>query len=344
MSEEQLSNFLETAGWNHAQQFPLAGDASARRYLRLQHQDSGATAILMRAPPLPDDSTARFVSIARHLKAKGIATPEIMAEQSDLGLVLLEDLGDALIARIISRDPKREAALYSAAVDQLIQLATVPVTPDLPVQTADSLTDQIDLVADWYLAASLKSDTPAPLNAAKTALQSALHPLLDAVFAPPTKPVFVHRDYHAENLLWQDGDPAFIGLIDFQDAMAGAPGYDLISLLEDARRDLSADLRAPLIARYADALGLAPDDFTRNLSVLAAQRNLRILGVFARLCLHFNKPHYVDLIPRVWTHLQNDIAHPDLADLAQVVHKVLPPPSPEFLESLKSRCGTHPTP
>lgn len=343
MSDELVTNFLKAAGWNLAQQKPLAGDASARRYLRLR-QESGATAILMRAPPAPDDSTTRFVSIARHLTENGIATPEIIAEQSELGLVLLEDLGDELLARIISEDPSREAVLYSAAVDQLVQLASVPVVASLPRQTADSLGDQIDLVADWYLAASLDTADPERVIEGKTALQVALRPLLEAVFAPPAQSIFVHRDYHAENLIWQDGDPDFIGLIDFQDAMAGAPGYDLISLLEDARRDLTADLRAPLIARYVDALHLNPQAFSRDLSVLGAQRNLRILGVFARLCLHMNKPHYVDLIPRVWTHLQTDLAHPALAELAQVVHTVLPPPSPEFLESLKSRCGTHPTP
>ena len=156
----------------------------------------------------------------------------------------------------------------------------------------------------------------------------------------------VLRDYHAENLIWLPGrnGTARVGLLDFQDAARGHPVYDLVSLLKDARRDLAPGLEARMIDRFLDRSGMAPDAFHAAYATLGAQRNLRILGGFARLSMHYGKPSYVDLIPRVWRHLQDSLAHPALATLAKVVNEDLPPPDPNLLQTLKDQCGTVPTP
>jgi aminoglycoside/choline kinase family phosphotransferase len=154
----------------------------------------------------------------------------------------------------------------------------------------------------------------------------------------------VQRDYHAENLLWLPGraGTARVGLLDFQGARSGHPGYDLISLLEDARRGVGEAARIAAVRRYLDTTGIEAASFEAALAALAAQRNLRILGGFARLSMHFAKPHYVDLIPRVWQHLQRDLSHPALAALTRATAP-LPPPDPAILQRLKDLCGTVPT-
>jgi hypothetical protein len=158
--------------------------------------------------------------------------------------------------------------------------------------------------------------------------------------------VLALRDFHAENLVWlpDRAGVARVGLLDFQDAEAGHPAYDLVSLLKDARRDLAPGLEQEMIDRFLSRTGCDPERFAAAYAALGAQRNLRILGVFARLSMHFGKPHYVDLIPRVWAHLTASLRHPALAPLARRVADDLPEPTPDILASLKEQCATVPTP
>jgi hypothetical protein len=150
----------------------------------------------------------------------------------------------------------------------------------------------------------------------------------------------VLRDYHAENILFlpDRSGTARAGLLDFQDALLGHRAYDLVSLVQDARRDVRADTAEACITHYCTATGQAETPYRASLAVLGAQRNLRILGVFARLAATRGKPHYIDLIPRVWAHLQNDLAHPLLAPVKEVLDTALPAPSPDHLTRLKSPC------
>ena len=160
------------------------------------------------------------------------------------------------------------------------------------------------------------------------------------------RPVLALRDFHAENLIWlpeRDG-AARVGLLDFQDAFAGHPAYDLVSLLEDARRDVAPEVREAMVTHYIAGSGTDAAAFRTAFATSGAQRNLRILGVFARLSMHFGKPQYVALIPRVWAHLQADLADPALADLRDFLDGVLPAPDPDRLERIRSLCGTCPKP
>ncbi|PWR02906.1 aminoglycoside phosphotransferase [Meridianimarinicoccus roseus] len=329
--------FLGAAGWGAATSVPLAGDASARRYERLTNPD-GRRAVLMIAPPAPDDSTGRFCIVAAHLAGLGLSVPTIHAAAPEDGLALMEDLGDAVFAREITRDATCEAPLYTAAIDMLAELHRHPAPTDLAAPDAAQMAAMIAPAADWY--AGRGRARPDLARAFASALAGPLEAALDG------PRVLAHRDFHAENLIWlpQRRGVAQVGLLDFQDAFAGPPAYDLVSLLEDARRDLAPGLAEAMRERYSEATGTPPEALARDLSVLGAQRNLRILGIFARLCLHFGKPRYVDLIPRVRAHLDTDLAHPDLAALRALTDAHLPAPTPDLLEELKSRCLKIPTP
>lgn len=329
--------FLAAAGWGAAARAPLAGDASARRYERLTSA-SGATAVLMDAPPGCGEDTGAFVAIARHLAGLGLSPPAILAEDHAQGFLLLEDLGDALFARILRDDPGREGELYAAAAGLLADLNRHTPPPGLPRLDATTMPALAAPAFDWY-AAHAGVDVP---PGACAALTGALAEALDRL-APVRAPALILRDYHAENLIWLPGreGAARVGLLDFQLAHEGHPAYDLVSLVEDARRDVSAAGRAAAVGAYLDATGAEADALAAAMAVQGAQRNLRILGVFARLSLQHDKPQYVDLIPRVWGHVQHDLSHPALAALARAA-AVLPAPTPAVLTRLKDRCGTVP--
>ncbi|MGG7645292.1 aminoglycoside phosphotransferase family protein [Rhodovulum sp. YNF3179] len=329
--------FLERAGWADAARAHLAGDASNRSYARLRR--GAQSAVLMDAPPARGEDIRPFTRIARHLARLGLSAPAILAEDPEHGFLLLEDLGDALFSTVAEAQPELEETLYAAAVGVLAELHAHPVPPGIAAYDPPLMAGLSGLVLDWYLPAALGHPAPESAEALRAAVEAATASLAT------DRPVLVLRDYHAQNLIWlpERQGPARVGLLDFQDAMAGHPAYDLVSLLEDARRDTSAALRAAMYARYATETGTDPESLARAVAILGAQRNLRILGVFARLCLRDGKPGYVDLMPRVWDHLQRDLAHPALAALRAIVDDHLPAPDPDLQARMKAQCPA-PTP
>lgn len=326
--------FLRRVGWGAAQRRFLAGDASDRSYDRLTL--GGRTAVLMDAPPGKGDDPATFTAIARHLSSLGLSPPTILAEDYDNGFLLIEDLGDGLFARLVAADPAMEGPLYAAATDVLIRLQAHPAPPGLPDLSARDWAAAAAFAPDWYaFAAKGKSPDSAMFVTVMT-------DMLRACADGPR--VMILRDYHAENLLWlpDRAGIARAGLLDFQLAQMGQPGYDLVSLLQDARRDVSAETQSAMIARFCAAKGMDPAAFAPAYAALGAQRALRILGIFARLCLKGGKAGYVALIPRVWAQLQHNLAHPALAPLAEVCHDLLPEPDQSILERITAQCGQHP--
>lgn len=335
-----ITAFLARAGWSDAATAPLAGDASNRRYLRLTGGPGGQGAVLMDAPPGRGEDVRPFIRIARHLAGLGLSAPAILAQDAEAGLLLLEDLGDAIFARVLEASPELENSLYSGATDLLIALHDRPLPRPIAAYDPATMTALAALAFDWY-----RLGTAGDLGATlKDQFCAVLEPLLTHHAAPTD--VLILRDYHAENLLWlpDRGGLARIGLLDFQDALAGHRAYDLVSLLQDARRDVPARIEEAMLARYVAATGQDADGFVIAYRLLGAQRNLRILGVFARLCLRDGKPRYVDLIPRVWTHLRRDLDHPALASLRQALSGALPAPTPSTLARLKDQCATIPVP
>jgi aminoglycoside/choline kinase family phosphotransferase len=292
--------FLARHGYGRARRTPLAGDASARRYERLT---GGPTpAILMHSPP--QIGVEPFRSVARWLHACGMSAPEIIATDAEIGQVLLEDLGDDLFSRVLARDGD-EASLYAAAVDLLLDLQRRPPPPDLPAYDDAKLLAEALLLTEWYA-----PDAPAD---GYLAIWQALLPWVRVGAA-----CLVYVDDHADNLLWLPERQGHrrVGLLDFQDARLGPPAYDLVSLLEDARRDVPPALAEAMIARYLAARpDLEPEAFRTAYAVLGAQRNAKILGLFTRLARRDGKTAYLALLPRVRAHLQRDLAHPILAPL-----------------------------
>lgn len=322
--------FLDATGWRNATRTPLAGDASTRRYTRLRRGDD--TAILMDTPPDRGQDIRPFTRIARYLAAAGFSAPAILGEDAEAGLLLLEDLGDALFARIVG--PVPEALLYTAATDVLLALHRGP-PPDLARWTPADMAAMIEPLFGFYARVD-----PSQAATIETALAEALERLA------PYDHVLALRDYHAENLIWLPDRAGVgrVGLLDFQDAFLGHPAYDLVSLLRDARRDVGEAAAAAAMARFAEGAGMAEDALRHAAAALSAQRNLRILGIFARLSLQDGKPRYLDLVPRVWRYIEADLEHPRLADLRRLVRALVPPPTAAHLATLKAPCPTVPTP
>ena len=282
--------FLERAGWGGADIVALAGDASFRRYFRVLGESG--TAILMDAPPAHEDCRP-FLAVADHLHRLGFAAPRVLARDLEAGLILLEDFGDDRMREALDADPSREGVIYAQAIDLIRDLHQHPAG-ELPPYDMAVYQREAGLFPEWYMPAV--GLDPAPGYA--EAWEEALAPIAR------DQSITVLRDYHAENImLLPDGS---LGLLDFQDALAGHPAYDLVSLLQDARREVSAELEARMLAHYG-----ALDDAAYAL--LGAQRNAKILGIFTRLWKRDGKPRYLGYHPRIWTYMERDLMHPALA-------------------------------
>lgn len=303
-----LDAFVAAAGWSGAAVEPLPGDASFRRYFRLRRA-SGETAMLMHAPP-PHEDPVPFLDVARWLTANGLRAPAILAADAPQGWVLTEDFGNDRMRDWLDVHPADEMPAYAAAIDALVALHRVPAGPFAPYDMA-VYAREAALFTEWYCPGIGLAVDAAGYDAAWA---EALAPLLARQGAGVT----VLRDYHAENIMLLDGKAsAPQGLIDFQDALVGHPAYDLVSLLQDARRDVAPQLEKAMLARYCAAMDVSGDDFAADYALLGAQRNAKIVGIFTRLNARDGKPKYLTLIPRVWAALERDLAHPALAPVAR---------------------------
>jgi len=304
------AGFLAAHGWAGAEIAPLAGDASFRRYFRIRN--GSRTAVLMDAPP-PHEDPQPFVDIARWLAERGFAAPAILAADVDRGLVLLEDFGDDRMREAILAAPNRTEALYATAIDLLVELHRHEAGPLRPYNRAE-LEREAGLFVEWYCPA-------VGIDADVASYRAAWDDAFAQVEAPAS-PVTVLRDYHAENLMLLGGGG--LGLLDFQDALAGHKAYDLVSLLQDARRDVEPEIEEMMLARYRAATG-AGQDFLDAYHILGAQRNAKILGIFTRLWKRDGKPRYGAMCPRVWRYLECDLATPPLAAVARWFDTTVPP-------------------
>lgn len=303
-----LHDFLGPAGWLDAAIDPIPGDASFRRYFRVT--GSSKRAMLMHAPP-PHEDPRPFLDVAGWLSGEGHRAPEILAADAGAGWVLIEDFGTDRMRDWLDVNPAGEHGAYAAAIDALVRLHRSPPGPFPPYDMA-VYQREADLLTEWYCpAVGLAVDA----EAYRTAWAEAFAPLIER-----QRPgVTVLRDYHAENIMLlapaADGRGEQ-GLIDFQDALVGHPAYDLVSLLQDARRDVPLELERAMLDRYQSSAG-APDTFEADYALLGAQRNAKIVGIFTRLARRDSKPRYLSLIPRVWQAMERDLAHPALAPVAR---------------------------
>ena len=299
--------FLARAGWEHAAILPLAGDASFRRYFRVV--DGARRAVLMDAPP-PHEDPRPFILVAEHLQSQGFATPHILARDLEQGLVLIEDFGDLRVKEHLEEAAADEVGVYTRAVDLLADLHRLPAASSLPPYDRAVYQREAGLLTEYYCPAiGLSVDGEGYARA-----WDAVLPIVEHSASPA---VTVLRDYHAENIMLIDRPEARgLGLLDFQDALAGHPAYDLVSLLQDARRDVSPALETAMLDHYR-AVAAPPTDFDAAYAVLGAQRNAKIIGIFTRLWKRDGKPRYLSFLPRMWGLLERDLAHPALAPVAE---------------------------
>ncbi len=340
----EIRQFANANGWGGADvRFSfLQGDASPRRYARLRKSD-GSRAVLMDAPRQPDGPPVRdgkpysqvahlaedvrpFVAIAHALSVSGFSSPQIFAHDMPSGLLLIEDFGDAVFGPEVLRRGD-QAALWARGTDTLLALrqhrpsATLPLpggtTYAMHLLDRGTMQMEVELLIDWYWPAAFGSAVP---DVVKTEFLSIWNNVFTRILESPKG--WMLRDYHSPNLLALDGraPPRDVGIIDFQDALIGPEAYDLVSLLQDARVDVPAGLEQTLLDRYcngAAALDTSFDEtqFRYAYAALGAQRNSKILGIFARLAKRDGKRQYLAHVPRIWGYLARDLAHPDLAPL-----------------------------
>jgi len=297
---------------------PLAADASFRRYFRLLN--SKPPMLLMDAPP-PLENIGPFVDIALHLKSLGFRPPEISAFDKESGFVLLEDFGEHTFTRLLNDDavPVSEKNLYRLGADVLIRLHEHAESKNVKVPEYDNsaLIREASLFSHWYLP-SIRGSRPSSATHAKwnDAWQNALSRL------PPAPTSLVLRDFHVDNLmiintdLYTDHDAHFTidqcGLLDFQDAVTGSPAYDLVSLLEDARRDVPEKIRQATMNHYLERSPMTASEndrrlFKRYYRLLGAQRHAKVAGIFVRLAARDGKHNYLPHLPRVLNLLKNSL-------------------------------------
>jgi N-acetylmuramate 1-kinase len=317
-----IADFLAAAGWPGRAPTPLAADASFRRYFRLA--DGRRRAVLMDAPP-PEDVRS-YIAVADLLRGCGLSAPAIFAADRERGFLLIEDFGDRSYTRLLARGGD-EAELYTLAVDTLIALQRAIATrglPPLPPYDEARLLAEAALLPQWYAPEALGGALSDAAYEDYLARWRAVLPL--AMLPPPT---VVLRDYHVDNLMLlpgRDGVRA-CGLLDFQDAMLGPASYDLAALLRDARRDVPEALAAAMTERCLAAFPqLEPAGFARSATILSAQRNAKIIGLFVRLWRRDGKPAYLAHLPRVWRLLDGDLRREAaLSPIAEWLNRHLPP-------------------
>lgn len=315
-----IRRFLQGTQWENWTQSPLAGDASSRRYLRLT--DGCRSTILMDADPATGQDTTTFVTIGNWLANQRLCPPQMLLHDPEHGLLLLEDLGAKDFAIHLQSNPRDATGLYTAATDILVTLDAAKPPNNLTRMTPDIGGEMLQITAEWYgdpkqtQIASEMTDHMAQLcpNADKIAL----------------------RDFHAENLIWRTDRIGLdrVGLLDYQDAFVAPRGYDLVSLLRDVRRIVNPDLAKMMTDHFITKTGADPNALHAALACLAVQRNLRILGVFARLALRDGKERYITMIPHVWDMIRADLIHPELKNLRKCVEQTLPKPANSTIKDL----------
>ncbi len=317
--------FLQQNGWRDARRQFLAGDASFRRYERLFAAD-GTTAILMDAPPDTEPITP-FIRIDKQLIKWGYSAPHILAQDVENGFLLLEDLGDNSFSNWLRQHPNQELTLYKHACNLLIDMhqhannSKTAQNSIAPPYSKKLLMDELMIFADWYLPTILGRSYAAEQRIIFLEIWDNL--LASMPFLPEC---LVLRDFHADNLMWLPAreDIGKVGLLDFQDAVMGCPAYDIVSMLEDARRDLQPETVQIILNHYLQQMVWDKADFMATYALLGAQRNTKIIGIFTRLAQRDGKQQYLNFMPRVWQHLHHNLQHSILRPYSKWLNEIIP--------------------
>ena len=314
---EKRRHFLEKSGWRSGKCQALAADASFRSYYRVQTDNMSV--ILMDAPP-PKELVSPFINVANYLRTIGFSAPKILYANYEDGFVLMEDLGDKKFSDLLFSSENPES-IYHRAMDVLCALHEINPPPWLKPYDESVLLTEADLLIDWYFP-TLKRNID--VETMRNDYHQAWKEAFSMIDLSPT--VTVLRDFHSENLMWlpnRNGASA-VGLLDFQDALAGPPAYDVVSLLEDARHEIPQPFVLKSLDYYIEQSQVDPSTFRNAYNTLGAQRNSKIIGIFTRLWKRDHKDRYLEFMPRVWSLLENNLRDPSLQSLCNWFDEYLP--------------------
>ena len=315
---------------------PASSDASFRRYFRVSLGEAwpaagGATTLIAMDAPPPQEDCRPYVHVARLLERAGVHVPRIVATDLARGYLLLSDLGTRTYASAL--DASSAPALYGDALDALVRLQRGSREDELPPYDAALLSRELALFPDWYVARHLGRTLS---DAQRASLDAVFERLLANNLAQPR--VFVHRDYHSRNLMVSSPNP---GVLDFQDAVYGPITYDLVSLLRDAYIEWDEERQLDWAIRYWERarkahLPVAGDFslFWRDFEWMGMQRQLKVLGIFARLEHRDGKTAYVDDMPLVMRYLRRACARYREFDPLAALLDALEDRAPGFVHSL----------
>ncbi len=321
--DERVTSFLESAGWANAAVTKIAGDLSARKYFRLRK--GSKKAVLMECASENDPSLSQFIMLSNWLRSLGLSAPEIYSADTQGGLAVMQDFGDSKLTTLIAKDPDIQKPSYEDIVDTLITIRNANPPLGLATPSAQDFCDATTLADTWYTGA----DSQALDN-----IRAYLEPIL--VETLKITPTVSLRDFHADNIIWLGDNPPArrAGLLDFQDAILTHPAYDLMSLLTDARTDVSKELSEHIIQIYCRRTGDNVAETSKAIAALGVQRNLRILGIFTSAARRDAKPHHLPALPRVYAHLITCASHPALSTFATTLRAALPKPTPDYLAEI----------
>lgn len=289
-------------------------DASFRSYERIHHGNKSY--ILMDAPP-EHETVDSFINVGNFLYENKFSAPKILNIDEPNGFLLLEDLGDYHYSKAVNDID--EEHIYLHAIDTLITLHNTKSIIELPVYSKQKLLDEALLLVDWYFQALNGEELN---NNLREEYIEIWNKLLDHIIFFDR--CIVLRDYHADNIMWLEDREGHqkVGLLDFQDAVIGSIAYDVVSLLEDARRDVGKDIAEKMLNYYLEQTNHNRKEFLADYVILGAQRNCKIIGIFARKAVRDNDSRYLKMLPRVWNHIRLNLNNPLLSPLKQWLDKV----------------------
>ena len=317
-----ISDFLVSSGWANSQRNALEADASSRKYERLRSESNHA--LLMICPP-EGENIHEFIKVTDYLLEKKYSVPNIFSKDPKKGLLIIEDFGDTTFRKVAGKTVG-DGVLYSSALQVLIKMHSNQSRDwsrlNLPAYNTDLLLKELSIFCEWFLPNFLTTKT---LKSASADFKKIWMRLISEHLV--LEPTLVLRDFHADNLFWlpkRKGEQK-CGLIDYQDAVIGSPAYDLMSLLEDARRDIPIDLYNKIKNDYISAFpSLDITKFNKEFTLLSAQRHCKVLGIFSRLCQRDNKNKYLEHMPRVWQLLEKSCKSAFLSPLEAWLNEFIP--------------------
>ena len=314
----QREQFLKTHSFDSKHLVFLANDMSLRQYYRL----TSPKRVLMDAPK--PENPKQFIEIARYLQQCGLRAPSILEHCLENGFVLLEDFGDHTFTAILKQSPEKEKELYKTSITVLKHLhAHALEKPDfIPLYSADKLLAETEVFIDWYWKAIFK-ETPSPVI--KNEFQSLWKKAFEN--CPKTQQSLVLRDFHVDNLMIidEEADIEGCGLLDFQDALWGSVTYDVISLLEDARRDITPWIVKEMWEYFLDAVPQSQhENYKTAATILGAGRHVKVIGVFTRYAIRQGKKDYLCHLPRLWRYLEKALSITELQDIRKWFDQYFP--------------------